>query len=32
MENGEVDYKNGRWIEVMNTFLDWTKVEKQNNR
>lgn len=31
-ENGEVDYKNGRWIEVMNTFLDWTKVEKQNNR
>lgn len=32
MENGQADYKNGKWQEVITTFIDWTKVEKGSNR
>lgn len=24
LENGEIDYQNGRWKEIMNDFIEWT--------
>lgn len=29
-KKGEVDYNNGLWKEVMNTFLEWTKTLNNN--